>query len=233
MRSREGGRPVTEAEWITSLNSRKMMSAVSGKGSDRLWRLFAVGCARRFEPLMRDQRSRLELGVAERYADGEATREELRVARDNVAAAAHQAGYDVWLDEVRANFGWDAEHEALHEANRAARAVLPCVAENLEREDAQGTGIPEWMVLPDMLREVFGNPFQWTTADPLWLTRNDWAVANLAQTIYAKRDFDQMPILADALEDAGCCDEAILRHCRERDGHTLGCWVLDLCLGLS
>jgi hypothetical protein len=53
---------------------------------------------------------------------------------------------------------------------------------------------------------------------------------NLAQTIYDQRAFDQMSNLADALEDAGCTDAAILDHCRSPGPHVRGCWVVDLLL---
>ena len=53
-------------------------------------------------------------------------------------------------------------------------------------------------------------------------------VINLATTIYADRTFDRMSNLADALEEAGCHDPAILTHCRQSGPHVRGCWVLDL-----
>ncbi|MBY0524503.1 MAG: hypothetical protein K2R98_13955 [Gemmataceae bacterium] len=53
----------------------------------------------------------------------------------------------------------------------------------------------------------------------------------LAQGIYAERTFDLLPILADALEDAGCADTGILKHCRQPGDHARGCWVVDLFTG--
>jgi hypothetical protein len=55
----------------------------------------------------------------------------------------------------------------------------------------------------------------------------------IARAIYDGRAFERMPILADALEDAGCGDADILRHCREPGEHVRGCWVVDLLLGKS
>lgn len=55
----------------------------------------------------------------------------------------------------------------------------------------------------------------------------------LAGGIYADQAFDRLPILADALEDAGCDDPEILTHCRQEGRHVKGCWVIDLILGRS
>jgi hypothetical protein len=56
-------------------------------------------------------------------------------------------------------------------------------------------------------------------------------VLKLARAIYDDRAFDRLPVLADALEDAGCVERAILDHCRSGGEHVLGCWVVDLLLG--
>jgi hypothetical protein len=56
-------------------------------------------------------------------------------------------------------------------------------------------------------------------------------VTALAEAIYADRAFDRMPVLADALEEAGCSDDQILSHCRGEGPHVRGCWVVDLVLG--
>src|SRR5262245_15784081 len=79
-----------------------------------------------------------------------------------------------------------------------------------------------------LLRELFGNPFRPVTLDPSWLTST---VTALAQHMYDNRDFSAMPILADALQDAGCDSDDILNHCRQPGEHVRGCWVVDLVLG--
>jgi hypothetical protein len=53
----------------------------------------------------------------------------------------------------------------------------------------------------------------------------------LAEGIYADRAWDRLPVLADALEDAGCGDPAVLGHLRGPGPHARGCWVVDLVLG--
>jgi len=80
----------------------------------------------------------------------------------------------------------------------------------------------------DMLREVFGNPFRAPlTPDADWLTSD---VVSLAEAIYDEQAFDRMPVLGDALEEAGCTEADILAHCREPGEHLRGCWVLDTIL---
>jgi hypothetical protein len=79
-----------------------------------------------------------------------------------------------------------------------------------------------------LLRDIFGNPFRPITFSPEW--RTDTAIA-LARQMYDSRDFSAMPILADALQDAGCDSEDVLNHCRGEGPHVRGCWVVDLVLG--
>jgi hypothetical protein len=172
------------------------------KANRRRLRLFAVGCSRlRWRPLP-DERSRGLLDLAERYADGSAEPSE--------AEAAKRYGYCeglVWTIENDADVAaakW-ANDSDFNPGERAARAGL--------------------------IRDLLGNPFRPAALDPAWLVWNDGTVAKLAATIYDERRFADLPILADALEDAGCADAAILAHCRGGGEHVRGCWVVDLLTG--
>jgi hypothetical protein len=60
---------------------------------------------------------------------------------------------------------------------------------------------------------------------------NDGTIAKLAEAIYEEWAFDRLPILADALEEAGCTSEELLTHCRAGGEHVRGCWAVDLLLG--
>jgi hypothetical protein len=82
-----------------------------------------------------------------------------------------------------------------------------------------------------MLRDILGNPFRPATVDKRWLTWNEETVSKIATAVYAERAFDRLPILADALEDAGCDDADLLDHLRGPGPHVRGCWALDLVLG--
>ncbi len=83
----------------------------------------------------------------------------------------------------------------------------------------------------NLVREVFGNPFRPPGIDPAWLTWNHGAVRHIAESIAATGDFTDLPILGDALEDAGCCHEELLQHLRSGTAHAPGCWALDAVLG--
>ena len=87
--------------------------------------------------------------------------------------------------------------------------------------------------MADLVRELLGNPFRPPAIDPAWLLWNHGAVKHIAEQISTSGNFTDMPILADALEDAGCTDEELLRHCRVGSGHVSGCWALDAVLGRS
>jgi hypothetical protein len=77
-----------------------------------------------------------------------------------------------------------------------------------------------------------GNPFRLSPPLPTSvLAWNDRTVIKFAQAINDERAFDRLPILADALEDAGCQDADILAHCRQSGEHARGCWAVDLLLG--
>jgi hypothetical protein len=115
----------------------------------------------------------------------------------------------------------NADHAALTACSHleeVARHRLPNITQNC----------PE-----DLIREVLDNPFRPVQIERAWLSWNNDTVPKLAQTLYDERAFDRLPILADALEEAGCTDIAILEHCRGPGPHVRGCWVVDVLLGKS
>jgi hypothetical protein len=82
-------------------------------------------------------------------------------------------------------------------------------------------------LLRRLAHEVFANPFRPVAFDPRWRTSD---TVGLARGIYEDRAFDRLPLLADALMDAGCADEQVIGHCRSDGPHVRGCWVVDLVL---
>jgi hypothetical protein len=98
------------------------------------------------------------------------------------------------------------------------------VAGNVRRE----VGDSERVNQVHLLRDIIPNPYRPVAFAPAWQT--DTAVS-LARGMYESRDFGAMPILADALQDAGCDSDDVLNHCRGPWPHVRGCWVVDLVLG--
>jgi hypothetical protein len=122
-------------------------------------------------------------------------------------------------------YGWEAENDlwvCLHGyPTRPVRLLAPVPTAVAEPAITQSA----------LARDVFGPlPFRLVTLDSSWRTST---VLGLASAIYAERAFDRLPILADALEDAGCDQPDILSHCRSDGPHVRGCWAVDLVLGKS
>ncbi|MGH7174582.1 MAG: hypothetical protein ACRELG_30310 [Gemmataceae bacterium] len=111
--------------------------------------------------------------------------------------------------------------------------LIPIIGGRLDL-DRPYNGEGERWARSKLLRDIFGPlPFRPIVLDLAWLAWSDGTVRRLAQAIYDERAFERMPILADALEEAGCADADILNHCRQPSEHVRGCWVVDLILGKS
>lgn len=217
-----------EARWLRCDEPEMMLRYLLGKTGDRKLRLFACACVRRVWPLLQDERSRLAVEVAEHYADRPGGLTQLRQVRSEARLAVQLfcGPGDSWRDSEPAlvaraalatvgDTGWDVACRAAYYAARAAN----------------GSGPEERRAQCDLLRDAFSNPFRPLALNPAWLRWHDGCVVSMARAIYEERRFEEMPILADALEEAGCDDEEILWHCREEPEHARGCWLLDAILG--
>jgi hypothetical protein len=220
---------MTEQEWLACDDPRPMLDLV-WKASDRKLRLFAVACCRRLSlrALLRDKLSHEAITACERIADGVGELGDRAKARA-AATAALESEVSIAY-EGRHYWAAVAASSALDDYEAAAIAVCRAVA-NDEAEydrDASAGWANERGAQASLIHDVFGNPFRPVTLNSAWRTAN---VTALAQSIYADRAFDRLPILADALEDAGCDNADILNHCRQPGVHVRGCWAVDLILG--
>jgi hypothetical protein len=211
---------MTEVEWLSCTEPEPMLEHLRGKTSARKMRLFACGCARLLWPELTDVRSRLAVQVAERYADGEATAEELRTAYE--AAPGGQPALNVATSAAVSDAIFSPAYVAHHFQAAAAAKVRKAVART-----ARAAGRP----LCQLLRELVGNPFRPTACDPAWLRWDDGIVVKFAEVIYEGRRWDELPMLADALEEAGVDDRGALDHLRGPGSHARGCHVVDALLG--
>jgi hypothetical protein len=222
-------------------------------------RLFACACCRRVWPFITDPRSRAAVEATETFVDGLLAEEEFRAASSSARAAyaeigevADSHGFSETTENSAFNACYCAMTAAWHSRvdltpDRTLAGEIRDMIGNVicaPPEDEDGTYEEvraafsllekrERECLSVMFREIFGNPFRQVVIAPNWLAANDGAVPKLAQGIYEERAFDRMPILADALEDAGCTDSYVLRHCRGPGPHVRGCWVVDLLLAKS
>jgi hypothetical protein len=225
---------MTDREWWTSFAPWPMMEAVRGV-SGRKHRLFACACCRRIWHLLPDLRSRDAVEVAERAADGAAVRNELLEAYVAASAAAH----DVQGPWYRSNVaGYHAAQAAAWALCCGTQAVWQVSTEATKAVRA-ATGVrggdvvsPVRAEQAGLLRDIFGPlAFRKVAIQPSLLRWNDSTVVKLAQAIYEYRQFGDLPVLADALEEAGCDNEDVLTHCREPGLHVPVCWVIDMLLG--
>jgi hypothetical protein len=211
---------MTEAEWLTCADPERMLAHLrrrKRRPSARKFRLFSVACCRHSAVMMKYKQNRRCAEVAERYADGLAGEEERRKAMwaaGTFAAAVNAAGDDPVREAARV-----AGDVPFYAANAAE-------ARGGEREPARRA---EAAALCELLRDVVGNPYRTPRIDPAWLAGG--VAVGLARGIYEEGAFDRMPILADALEEAGCADADLLCHLRAQGPHVRGCWAIDLVLG--
>jgi hypothetical protein len=224
---------MTEEAWLAcDGDPGPMLEFVRSKTFDRKHRLFACAVCRGLGDLLTDPCSRQAVQIGEQFADG-------LVDPDALAAAEEE------LDEVLSRS--TSKDDPLYSANYAAWWTTASLEEDLAGYIADQTakwadqavrkraGLSAYQAelkrQCDLLHCLFGNPFRPVSLVPAWLAWNDSTLPRLAQTIYEDRSFDLLPILADALEEAGCGNPDMLAHCRRPGEHARGCWVVDLLLG--
>lgn len=237
---------MTPDSWRTAAEPRRMLDHVKDTLSERRLRLLGCAFARMVWPHMIDDSSRLAVEAAERYADGLISREEMAAAE----AAAFETARLADLRSTVSDPGWAATRTAARAANLhawssatgaqfvALLAAAPWEFGNQGKSvihhGDQRVRAEAKLTQCELVREVVGDPFAPKAVRSNWLRWNDGVIGEMARAIYEERRFDEMGVLADALEEAGCADEDILGHCRRTSscGHVRGCWVIDLLRGV-
>jgi hypothetical protein len=202
---------------LCRLLTRAVPSVARTKAGRRKLRLAGCGCCRALWPLFGKGRNRAAVEMAERYADGQ-------VSKPEALAAGRSAWWGAWVwsraDRRVARAAQAVLMPTIWTAARAGEFLLApaldarrgCSAEVARRHFAE------------VFHDLFGNPFRPPRLDPAWRTR---LAVDLARGICDDRAPDRLPILADALEEAGCDDAQLLDHCRGDAPHVCGCWVVD------
>jgi hypothetical protein len=223
---------MNEARW-SEHDVETMLDFLGAGATSRKLRLFMVACARSVLPFDPDREMTAGLEAAELFADGLIPRRELARARralsDNHPARVSRWGV-LYTDHIRSVPAWHATGE---QTIRTVRVGSRTCAWASTRHSFLGHAAmfypsDELNKQAGWLRDIFGNPFRPVAFDPAWRTE---AVVGLARGMYEARDFAPMPVLADALEDAGCADPDVLAHGRGPGSHVRGCWVVNLVLG--
>jgi hypothetical protein len=243
---------VTEAEWLACTDPKPMLEFLRSQASERKLRLFAVACLRAAlgatvaegETVHHALRvGRRLLLACERHADGAIGERELGASRAEAEAVLRSP------HAAEESFAWEVRC-ALRAAGPPEE--LPAQLALLRAEYAVywagmwtfygGTG-EEWQQYHDealgrislqqcqLLRDIAGNPFRPAAVAPAWLAWDGGTVPKLAQAVYDERAFERLPVLADALEEAGCSSADLLGHLRGEGPHVRGCHVIDLLLG--
>ncbi|WP_238602928.1 hypothetical protein [Fimbriiglobus ruber] len=224
---------MTEAEWLVSAMPRQLVQFIPKNATERKKRLLGFGLCRRILHLVPDERSRRAVLVAERFADGAATDAELSEAGARTACRESQKylrsgnqhqyfgkGVCFWVAGKNVD-NWEIPND-----DSGSKPAWEDAAEVAITDGARWH--TELGAFCKLVRCVYGNPFCPVSLDRSWKTST---VLALAQSIYADRAFERLPILADALEKSGCDNLDVLNHFRSETVHTRGCWVVDLLTG--
>jgi hypothetical protein len=220
-----------ESDWVRSdhvpwlVNTVSVLSANRPVQMRRKLRLLGVAICRRVWRLLSEDYHRA-IEVVERYADGLVTYSEFQQRRPNPKPISQ--GGTPGEHAVTRLFKREVFY-AVTEAFSSAPYAL-CWERGLIGAACDEVASQERRDLAALVHDIFGNPFRPVAFDPSWRTSTS---IGLAQSIYESRDFAAMPILADALEEAGCDEPSVLTHCRSDGPHVRGCWVVDLVLGKS
>jgi len=192
------------------------MADLIRRASVRKLRLHACGCMRLHTTESIPRKWMRLVETAELYADGEVTEKAFAKARQKTNGSDRPRN---WGGDIRWAYQTDVELQSTWTMPlRDNRTFQP------KDSPDYGAALPRYRVFEELI-----GPDPLPTFSETWRTDT---VVSLARTMYDAREFSAMPILADALQDAGCDSELILSHCRDANQvHVRGCWVIDLVLG--
>jgi hypothetical protein len=203
---------MTEAEWLTGAETGLMLEHLRHRVCQRKILLFAAAHVADLHRQAPDLGLGTLAAAARGYAKGQGTYAAVEEASAPLKNSEHDSPGDRALHFLGWAFGFPGVVYSFGDwafdgnpwsGDRSAAALLRCVA---------------------------GNPFQRPVFDAGWLTANGAPAQRFAEVIQSADDFASLPVLADALEEAGCTEPAVLAHCRGPGPHAPGCWALELLL---
>jgi hypothetical protein len=213
---------------IESLGEQGVRRALDGLArtlSDRKYRLLMTGLFRSLGEFASHPKLRAACEHIEHFADAGRSPRRLQQARGAVLQVRQEVTGRKWgTDPASAILQLCL---AVYEAACHVRASFWSLVDAVKLHHQCDERAAAFRTVP-IFRDIIGTHFQNLPFLPVWRTST---VVALAQQMYDSRDFAAMPILADALQDAGCDSDSVLSHCRGDGPHVRGCWVIDLILG--
>ena len=231
---------MNESEWWAARDLVKLAAWLihDAVAADRKLRLFSVACCDPLRDRVSDQGALAALDLAAAFADGLIKRAAL-----DKAIRPHWQNFNTKYTFPLTGAAL-ASAGAVHAEFACLYTTGPDVPRGRDGDGGSDPYLPVIVAIADqpgdthassprklsLLHDIFGPlPFRDVAVEPAWRTST---VTALARGIYDDKAFDRMPILADALQDAGCDLDELLAHCREPNReHVRGCWVVDLILG--
>jgi hypothetical protein len=194
------------------------LSAASGLPSRRKLALAATAFVRRMGWLIHSNLTLKGLRLVELGAEGQVEDEEVSHFIEDVIESTGLGVFHGYLNlaHIGQQILWPTDQSPVQATDQFAAEVRRIL------------GGGERIAQCEIIRCVFADPVRPVAFDPRWRTAD---AVGLARAIYEDRAFDRLPLLADALMDAGCEEEQVLGHCRGEGPHVRGCWVVDLILG--
>ena len=239
---------MTESQWLTCIHPRKMHALVTRNRSGRKLQLVACAMGRIDWDHLDEPIVKVGIEAVEQFVDGELTHAEylpryeaarvvvqqrlavppganlqelsgMLVAQGIISANLIEGLGSIWL--------WGGLAATASVASRQTRAA---------RDQFD-------LTVCDLYREIIGNPFRDYRVQPNFAGGGvcypdgsrcliSETAKQIAEGISLDGGYERMPILADAMEDAGCEDRVMLDHLRSATAvHVRGCWALDVILG--
>lgn len=195
--------PIYPGQMLQTLQT--VFRADKSKHGRRKLRLFTCACCRRHWSALSEP-SKVAVEIAERYADGLATRKEMGFAWRTTEREGEER------HTVDCLAGYAAEASAMVSAALASNLSYTLLCQ-IPRPSHELWS--ERFAQAALIREIFGNPYRRISVTQARLMRNNETVIELARAVYDGQAGEGLPILADALEEAGCNNSDILSHCRE------------------
>jgi hypothetical protein len=208
-----------EQAWLKEVDAHELFQLAADRVSNRKLRLFTCACARHVVHFIRLAEAAEIVDAAEGHAADTGDENWQRAYEGLLHNRLLPTDADFYLARI-------LESTLDIRSYSAALTAL----DYLILFESEVYGHPDDAFQLALVRDIFGNPFR-----PIDFTawRTDTALT-LAGQMYESRDFGAMPILADALQDAGCNNDDVLNHCRDANQtHYRGCWVVDGVLGLE